>query len=74
GGLSLLRALAAPLPAARFCPTGGIRAANVADYLALPNVIAVGGSWMATDALLAAADWPQVRKLAAQAAALPRGS
>ena len=74
GGLPLLGAFAGPFPTARFCPTGGIKAGNAAAYLALPNVVAVGGSWMATDALLAAADWPQVRELAAQAASLSRGS
>jgi 2-dehydro-3-deoxyphosphogluconate aldolase/(4S)-4-hydroxy-2-oxoglutarate aldolase len=46
GGLGLLQALSAPFPTASFCPTGGIGPANAESYLALPNVVAVGGSWI----------------------------
>src|SRR5690606_35551864 len=51
GGAGYLKSLAAPLPAIRFCPTGGISAANAASYLSLPNVVCVGGSLVAPDAL-----------------------
>ncbi len=70
GGLALLQALQGPLPQLRFCPTGGITAHNAADFLALPNVVCVGGSWVAPKAALAARDWPAITRLAAAAAAL----
>ncbi|MDN2567287.1 2-dehydro-3-deoxy-phosphogluconate aldolase [Aquibium sp. A9E412] len=72
GGAPFLRALAAPLATVRFCPTGGVSPANVADYLALPNVACVGGSWVAPDAALSAGDWARVETLAREAAALGR--
>lgn len=70
GGVGYLKALAAPLPQARFCPTGGIDASTAARYLALPNVGCVGGSWMVPRDAVAAGDWERVRRLAAEAAAL----
>jgi 2-dehydro-3-deoxyphosphogluconate aldolase/(4S)-4-hydroxy-2-oxoglutarate aldolase len=70
GGASFLKALASPLPMARFCPTGGITAGSARDYLALPNVGCVGGSWISAGPLLAARDWPAVTALAAAAAGL----
>ncbi|HET7778170.1 MAG TPA: bifunctional 4-hydroxy-2-oxoglutarate aldolase/2-dehydro-3-deoxy-phosphogluconate aldolase [Rudaea sp.] len=70
GGPDYLRALASPLPGIRFCPTGGITAASAPDWLALPNVVCVGGSWMSTAKLLRAGDWPAVEDLARAAAAL----
>lgn len=70
GGADLLRALAAPLPAIRFCPTGGITAANAPRWLALPNVVCVGGSWLGAPALVRAGDWAAVEKLAREASAL----
>jgi len=70
GGIAYLKALAAPLPAARFCPTGGIDAARAPAYLALPNVLCVGGSWVAPRDLVAAQDWPAITRLAQAAAAL----
>lgn len=70
GGIACLKALAAPLPAARFCPTGGIDAARAPAYLALPNVLCVGGSWVAPPALVGAQDWPAITRLAQAAAAL----
>lgn len=70
GGLAYLQALAAPLPAARFCPTGGIDAEIASRYLALPNVLCVGGSWMAPPAAVAAHDWARITGLARGAAAL----
>jgi 2-dehydro-3-deoxyphosphogluconate aldolase/(4S)-4-hydroxy-2-oxoglutarate aldolase len=70
GGAAYLKALAAPLPEARFCPTGGIDAAAAKEYLALPNVICVGGSWVAPGPAVGAGDWRGIRELAAAAAAL----
>ena len=64
GGVAYLKALAAPLPEARFCPTGGIDAASAPHYLALPNVLCVGGSWVAPRDALAAGDWPRITALA----------
>ncbi|MFI8104829.1 bifunctional 4-hydroxy-2-oxoglutarate aldolase/2-dehydro-3-deoxy-phosphogluconate aldolase [Streptomyces sp. NPDC086023] len=70
GGTRYLRSLAGPLPAARFCPTGGITAATAPEYLALPNVACVGGTWLLPDGVLAARDWDRVTELARAAAAL----
>jgi 2-dehydro-3-deoxyphosphogluconate aldolase/(4S)-4-hydroxy-2-oxoglutarate aldolase len=70
GGVAYLRALAGPLPDARFCPTGGIDAARAPAYLALPNVVCVGGSWVAPRDAVAAEDWPAITRLARAAAAL----
>ncbi|MFF7336751.1 bifunctional 4-hydroxy-2-oxoglutarate aldolase/2-dehydro-3-deoxy-phosphogluconate aldolase [Streptomyces sp. NPDC008163] len=70
GGTAYLKALSAPLPQARFCPTGGISAASAPSYLALPNVGCVGGSWMVPADAVAARDWALVERLAAGAAAL----
>lgn len=64
GGLALLQALAAPLANLRFCPTGGLTAGNAMDYLALPNVALVGGSWLAPRAALAHDDWATITALA----------
>ena len=63
-----------PLPEARFCPTGGIDAASAPRYLALPNVLCVGGSWVAPGNAVAAGDWPRITALARAAAALGRAS
>lgn len=73
GGPKFLAAIAGPLPAARFCPTGGITAQTAPGYLALPNVGCVGGTWIASRAALAAGDWAAIRRLASQAAALSAG-
>jgi 2-dehydro-3-deoxyphosphogluconate aldolase/(4S)-4-hydroxy-2-oxoglutarate aldolase len=70
GGVAYLEALAAPLPEARFCPTGGIDAASAPRYLGLPNVLCVGGSWVAPGDAVAAGDWPRITALARAAAAL----
>ncbi len=70
GGLAYLKALAAPLPAIRFCPTGGITLKSAPAYLALPNVICVGGTWVAPAEALAAGDWGRVTALAREAATL----
>ncbi|MER7699496.1 MULTISPECIES: bifunctional 4-hydroxy-2-oxoglutarate aldolase/2-dehydro-3-deoxy-phosphogluconate aldolase [unclassified Streptomyces] len=70
GGTAYLKALSAPLPQARFCPTGGISLASAPSYLALPNVGCVGGSWMVPGDAVAAKDWDRVARLAAEAATL----
>jgi 2-dehydro-3-deoxyphosphogluconate aldolase/(4S)-4-hydroxy-2-oxoglutarate aldolase len=70
GGVKLLQALGAPLPHLKFCPTGGINLANAPSYLALPNVLCVGGSWVAPADAFAAQDWARMEKLASEAAAL----
>ncbi|MBT2676154.1 bifunctional 4-hydroxy-2-oxoglutarate aldolase/2-dehydro-3-deoxy-phosphogluconate aldolase [Streptomyces sp. ISL-14] len=70
GGAAYLRSLAGPLPQARFCPTGGIGPATAPDYLALPNVACVGGSWMLPADAVAARDWGRVEALAREAAGL----
>ncbi|MFI1757092.1 bifunctional 4-hydroxy-2-oxoglutarate aldolase/2-dehydro-3-deoxy-phosphogluconate aldolase [Streptomyces sp. NPDC020571] len=73
GGTAYLKALAAPLPQARFCPTGGISPASAPEYLALPNVGCVGGSWMLPKDAVAGRDWGRVEALAREAAALGAG-
>ncbi len=70
GGLALLKSIAAPLPHIRFMPTGGITEAAAPDFLALPNVVAVGGSWMVDKADLDAADWGAVEAKARAASRL----
>lgn len=70
GGAAFLKSIASPVPAARFCPTGGITAASAPSYLALPNVGCVGGSWLTPADALASGDWARVERLAAEAAAL----
>jgi 2-dehydro-3-deoxyphosphogluconate aldolase/(4S)-4-hydroxy-2-oxoglutarate aldolase len=70
GGAAFLKSIASPVPAARFCPTGGITSATAASYLALPNVGCVGGSWLTPADALDAKDWDRVRSLASEAAAL----
>ena len=60
GGVPMLKALSAPFRSVRFIPTGGVNAGNIASYLALPSVIAVGGTWMVAPDLLAANDWAAV--------------
>ena len=73
GGINMLKAWQGPFGEVKFCPTGGVHAGNAADFLALPNVACVGGSWIAPADALASGDWNRVTRLAAEAAALPRG-
>ncbi|MEU0244905.1 bifunctional 4-hydroxy-2-oxoglutarate aldolase/2-dehydro-3-deoxy-phosphogluconate aldolase [Streptomyces sp. NPDC006235] len=73
GGTAYLKSLAGPLPQARFCPTGGIGPASAPDYLGLPNVACVGGSWMLPQDAVAARDWGRIEVLAREAAALSAG-
>ncbi len=70
GGIDALKAFASPFQQAKFCPTGGVNAGNAADYLALPNVVCVGGSWVAPADAVRAGDWGRITELARQAAAL----
>ncbi|MGZ4504664.1 MAG: bifunctional 4-hydroxy-2-oxoglutarate aldolase/2-dehydro-3-deoxy-phosphogluconate aldolase [Nocardioidaceae bacterium] len=70
GGPAFLAAIGGPVPQVRFCPTGGVSAANATDYLALPNVGCVGGSWITPKPLLAAGDWAGVEQLARDASTL----
>lgn len=70
GGVPVLRALHGPLPQARFIPTGGVSATNLAGYLRLPNVVACGGSWVAPAALIAAGAWGEIARRAAEASSL----
>lgn len=70
GGVAWLKSVAGPLPHVRFCPTGGINAANAGRYLTLPNVAAVGGSWVAPDEALTGGDFPRVTALARAASQL----
>jgi len=70
GGRRYLSAVNGPCPQLRFCPTGGITAGTAADWLALPNVRCVGGSWLTPKDALAQGDWATVERLAAEAAAL----
>jgi 2-dehydro-3-deoxyphosphogluconate aldolase / (4S)-4-hydroxy-2-oxoglutarate aldolase len=70
GGTALIAALAAPFPEARFVPTGGLGAHNAAAYLQLPQVLAIGGSWMVAPTLLAARDWDAVTRLTTEAIGL----
>jgi 2-dehydro-3-deoxyphosphogluconate aldolase/(4S)-4-hydroxy-2-oxoglutarate aldolase len=70
GGIGMLRALGAPFPDVLFCPTGGITRDTAPEYLALPNVVSVGGSWVAPQAIVDAKDWKRIEALAVDAAAL----
>ena len=72
GGAPALKAIGAPLPQVKFCPTGGVSPANAPTYLGLANTLCVGGSWVAPKDLIAAKDWSAIASLAAEAAALPR--
>ncbi|WAP69254.1 2-dehydro-3-deoxy-phosphogluconate aldolase [Jiella pelagia] len=70
GGAALLKSLAPVIPQLKFCPTGGVSMKNVNDYLSLPNVLCVGGSWLAPKDKVAAGDWAGIEALAREAAAL----
>lgn len=72
GGPGLLKSLAAPLPQIRFCPTGGVSPSNASDYLSLPNVLCVGGSWVVPADRIEDGDWAAITELAREATRLPR--
>jgi 2-dehydro-3-deoxyphosphogluconate aldolase/(4S)-4-hydroxy-2-oxoglutarate aldolase len=67
GGIDLLKGFAGPFGAMKFCPTGGVSLANMNDYLALPNVVCVGGSWIVPKKSVAAGDFGAVTKLCKEA-------
>jgi 2-dehydro-3-deoxyphosphogluconate aldolase / (4S)-4-hydroxy-2-oxoglutarate aldolase len=70
GGAAYLKSLSSPLAGMLFCPTGGITPDNARDYLSLPNVVCVGGSWVAPNALVEAGDWDGISRLATEASRL----
>ncbi|QCX51875.1 bifunctional 4-hydroxy-2-oxoglutarate aldolase/2-dehydro-3-deoxy-phosphogluconate aldolase [Ralstonia pseudosolanacearum] len=72
GGIPMLKSIHGPFGDVRFCPTGGITPKTAPDYLALPNVACVGGSWMVPKDKIADGDWAGITALAAEAAALKR--
>lgn len=72
GGKAMLKALYGPFPQVKFCPTGGISLETAPDYLALPNVLCVGGSWLTPKDVVAKRDWQTIEKLAQEASALRR--
>lgn len=72
GGAPALKAIGAPIPQVKFCPTGGIGLKNAVDYLSLANVLCVGGSWVAPREKMLSGDWEGIAALAREAAALPR--
>ena len=72
GGVPALKAIGAPIPQVKFCPTGGVSLKNAPDYLGLSNTLCVGGSWVAPKDLIAARDWAGIEALAREAAALTR--
>jgi 2-dehydro-3-deoxyphosphogluconate aldolase/(4S)-4-hydroxy-2-oxoglutarate aldolase len=74
GGIGMLRALGGPFPDITFCPTGGITAATATDFLRLPNVACVGGSWLTPPDAIAAGDWGRITALARETAQLRRQS
>ena len=70
GGAPVMKAMAGPFPNIKFCPTGGIGLGNAMDYLALPNVMCVGGSWIAKPNDIREKRWKEIEQLAREAAAL----
>jgi len=70
GGRPMIEALAGPFPDVRFMPSGGVSAANVADYLASPAIFAAGGSWMATQSLIATGQFDEIARLSREASAI----
>jgi len=73
GGAAFLKALSSPIADVKFCPTGGVTAKNAKDYLSLPNVICVGGSWVAPDDLVKSGEWARIEALAREASLLRAG-
>lgn len=67
GGVKFLQSINGPLPQLKFCPTGGITPENAPDYLKLPNVMCVGGTWLTPPALVTNLDWVEIRNLAIRA-------
>ncbi|AAZ24508.1 bifunctional 4-hydroxy-2-oxoglutarate aldolase/2-dehydro-3-deoxy-phosphogluconate aldolase [Colwellia psychrerythraea] len=69
GGVNAIKSIGGPFPDIRFCPTGGINLGNVRDYLALPNVVCCGGSWLVSNSIVENKNWSEITKLANQALA-----
>ncbi len=69
GGVNAIKSIGGPFPDIRFCPTGGINLNNVRDYLALPNVVCCGGSWLVSNNIVENKNWSEITKLANQALA-----
>jgi 2-dehydro-3-deoxyphosphogluconate aldolase / (4S)-4-hydroxy-2-oxoglutarate aldolase len=74
GGIGMLNALFGPFPDIKFCPTGGVTAASAPDFLARPNVVCVGGSWLTPSDAVTSGDWARITGLARQAAQLRAAS
>ena len=72
GGAPALKAIGAPIPQVRFCPTGGVSLKNAPDYLGLSNVLCAGGSWVAPKDLVTKGDWKAIEELSREAARLSR--
>ncbi|WP_341213594.1 bifunctional 4-hydroxy-2-oxoglutarate aldolase/2-dehydro-3-deoxy-phosphogluconate aldolase [uncultured Limimaricola sp.] len=72
GGVPALKAIGAPIPQVKFCPTGGVSLKNAPEYLALSNTLCVGGSWVAPTSMVTSGDWDGITRLAAEAAQLAR--
>ena len=70
GGAAFLKSIGSPIPQVSFCPTGGISLKNAMDYLSLKNILCVGGSWVAPKEAMAAGNWAEITRLAAEARAL----
>lgn len=70
GGIKMLESFRGPFPQVRFCPTGGINVQNAPDFLKLPNVVCIGGSWLTPKDLVASGNWTEITRLAREAAAL----
>ena len=70
GGAPALKSIGGPIPQVKFCPTGGVTLKNAPDYLGLPNVLCVGGSWIAPKPMMLAGDWAGIEALAREAAGL----
>ena len=70
GGAAALKAIGAPIPQIRFCPTGGVNPKNAQDYLSLPNTVCAGGSWVCPKELIDARDWSAIEELARKASQL----
>jgi 2-dehydro-3-deoxyphosphogluconate aldolase/(4S)-4-hydroxy-2-oxoglutarate aldolase len=67
GGINLLKSLGGPYPQVKFCPTGGLTPQNFREFLALPNVVCCGGSWMVADNLVSSGQWTEIERLAREA-------
>jgi len=74
GGPAMLKAWSGPFFDIKFCPTGGVTPQNASEFLALPNVVCVGGSWLVPGDALASGDWARITRLAAEARALVRAA